>query len=77
MNINDVNILNEKAKSRKNEIYSYNKYLYVVKDYKFKGFIDAFESYYIINGFFTILIGKVKSYKHRRKLIELIKSQDI
>jgi len=56
MKIDEVNILKEKAKTRKNGVYSFRGNLWVVKDNKFIAFANPFGECYQIMSSFTEFI---------------------
>lgn len=75
MTIDEINLLQEKAKSRKDGIYSYKGYLYDVKDFKFVAFADYFGECFQRMGAFNIRIGKVERNEIRKKLTEWLRNQ--
>jgi len=75
MTIEQTNILHEKAKTRKDGVYSYKSYLWVVKDFKFIAFADFHGEVYQIFGAFNTQIGKVERYDRKKKLTEWLKEQ--
>lgn len=58
MKTDEVIILNEKAKTRKNGVYSFRDNFYAVKDNKFIAFADPFGECFQVIGSFTVSIGK-------------------
>ena len=75
MTIEEINILNEKAESRKNGVYSFRGYLWAVKDNKFVAFADYFGNCYQRFGLFNAFIGEVKRYDRKKKLTEWVRAQ--
>lgn len=75
MKISECNILIEKAKSRKDGVYSYKGYLYVVKKHAFVAFSDPFGVCYQRMGSFNVRIGKVDRHDRRKNLADWLKQQ--
>ena len=75
MTIDDTNILIEKAKTRKDGVYSFKGYLWVVKNNKFVAFADYYGNCYQRFGAFNASIGKVDHYDRKQKLIEWLRAQ--
>ena len=75
MTIEETNILHDKAKMRKDGIYSFRGNLWVVKNGKFVAFSDYFGNCYQRMGSFNASIGKVESYDRKQKLSEWLRSQ--
>ena len=71
----DYNKLIEKAKTRKDGVYSHSPYLYVVKDHKFIAYSDFHGNVFRALYGFTTQIGKVDRHDRRNKLLEFLKSQ--
>lgn len=67
------NKLIEKAKIRKDGVYSYSGFLYVVKKNNFIAYSDYFGNISTVHGVFHHSIGKVESYNRRKKLLEILK----
>ena len=75
MTIDDTNILIEKAKTRKDGVYSFKGYLWVVKNNKFVAFADNYGNCYQRFCAFNASIGKVDRYKRKQILSNWLKSQ--
>ena len=75
MTIDETNLLHEKAKTRKNGVYSFRGNLYVVKDNKFIAFANYFGECYQRMGAFNVQIGKVERYDRKKKLMDWLRSQ--
>ena len=75
MTIDEINILNNKAETRKDGVYSYKSNLWVVKDNKFVAFADYFGNCYQRFGSFNVSIGKVERYDRKQKLTECLRAQ--
>ncbi len=75
MTTDETNILIDKAKTRKDGVYSYKGFLYVVKDNKFLAFSTRFGECFQRGGGFNISIGRVERYKRKEALIKWLKSQ--
>jgi hypothetical protein len=71
MTIEELNLLHEKAKTRKNGIYSFRGNLYVVKNNNFIAFADYFGECYQRMGSFNVKIGKVEPYNRKKELMKL------
>lgn len=74
MTIKDTNLLEEKAKDRKDGVYSFKGVFWVVKDGKFIAFADSFGECWQRMGSFNFKIGKVDRHDRKQKLTELLKS---
>ena len=75
MTIEEIKILNNKAKNRKDGVYSFRGFIWVVKSNKFVAFSDYFGNCYQRFGSFNVSIGKVEKYNRKKKLKEWLKSQ--
>lgn len=75
MTIDETNILHEKAKSKKDGVYSYKGNFYAVKNNNFIAFADHFGECHQRMGAFNFHIGKVETYDRRKKLLEWLKTQ--
>ncbi|MDN5291437.1 MAG: hypothetical protein PWQ06_1676 [Anaerophaga sp.] len=75
MTIDEINLLEKKAETRKDGVYSFRDCLWVVKDNKFVAFADYFGNCYQRSGAFNILIGKVETYERKQKLTEWLRAQ--
>lgn len=75
MTIDETNLLVEKAKLRKDGIYSFRGNLWVVKDNKFIAFANLFGECYQRMGSFNYQIGKVERYDRKQKLTEWLNKQ--
>lgn len=75
MTIDETNLLHEKAKIKKDGVYSFRGNLYVVKNNKFIAFSDYHGNCYQRFGSFNTSIGKVERYDRKQKLKEWLKSQ--
>lgn len=73
MKVSIMNILKEKAKTRKDGIYSYKGYMWVVRNNKFVAFADRLGNCYEVFGSFTVSMGKVKSYERKDRLKDWLK----
>jgi len=70
----EINILNQKAKTKKDGVYSYNGNLYAVKNAKFIAYFNSFGECYQRMGAFNVLLGNVEVYDRRKELNKIIKS---
>lgn len=75
MTIYETNLLQVKAETRKDGVYSYKGNLWVVKDNKFVAFADCFGNCYQRFGSFNASIGKVERYDRKQKLTEWLRAQ--
>ena len=75
MTVDVINILHDKAKDRKDGIYSYQGNLWVVKDKKFIAYSDPYGNCFQRMGSFNACLGKVESYKRKDSLKEWLKKQ--
>ena len=75
MTIEETNILYDKAKDRKDGVYSFRGNLWVVKNKRFIAFSDFSGYCYARMGAFNVLIEKVDRYKRKEKLIEWLRTQ--
>jgi len=72
----EIDILNEKAKSRKDGIYSYKTYFYAVKNNRFIAFTNYFGECYQRMGGFNVSIGNMPNrFIAKDKLKEWLKCQ--
>ena len=76
MTIEETNMLTVKAKNRKDGIYAFKGYYWIVKNNQFVAFATPFGQCYHRCGSFNINIGKVERYDRKRQLSEWLKSQD-
>lgn len=75
MTIDETNILHEKAKKRKDGIYTFGSYLWVVKDFRFIAFANFHGECYQRMGAFNYQIGQCDRYDRKKKLTEWLKKQ--
>jgi len=75
MTIEETNILTDKAKGRKDGVYSFRGNLWVVKDERFVAFSDYFGDCYQRMGAFNVSIGRCSRYDRKQKLTEWLRSQ--
>lgn len=73
MKIDVHNVLIDKAKTRKDGVYSYQGFLYVVKNNSFVAYADYFGTISSIHGVFHFEIGKVERYDRKKTLQEYLK----
>lgn len=62
----------EKAKTRKNGVYSYNGYLYLVKNNHLYAVADYFGDIYQFFGSFYVKLGTVNRYDRKVNLLKLL-----
>lgn len=58
LNFEDLKVLKEKAKERKDGVYSFKCRTYVVKDKKLVAFFESNRSFFDVRFGFAVLIGK-------------------
>lgn len=78
MTVTETNLLNEKAKSKKDGVYSFRGNLWVVKSNRFIAFCDNRGQVLQRFGSFNSQIGDFSSVERRdwkKKLIEWLRSQ--
>ena len=75
MTISEINILHEKAKTKKDGIYSYRNNYYAVKNGRFIAYANFMGECFQRMGAFNAVIGKVDHYDRKNKLKEWLKSQ--
>jgi len=75
MTIDETNLLTEKAKKRKNGVYSFRSYFWVVKNNRFIAFSDYHGNCYIRMGAFNAILGKVDTYNRKQELLKWLKTQ--
>jgi len=76
MKIEEHNKLIEKAKTKKDGVYSFGQYLYVVKGNKFIAYSDYSGNLSTIHGVFHMQGGKVERYDRKSALVKYLKSID-
>ncbi len=74
MTIDENNILFEKAKSRKDGVYSYKGYFWVVKDKRFIAFATSSGDFYERFGMGNVKLGKF-DYPIRTKVVQWLREQ--
>lgn len=75
MTTDEINILDEKARTRKDGVYSYKGNLFVVKNNNFIAFANYYGECFQRMGSFNCQIGKVDRYDAKKKLVEWFKAQ--
>ena len=73
MTYDEIDILNKKAETRKDGVYSFHGNKWLVKNKMFIAFADYFGNCYSRQGAFNLSIGTCKSYDRVVKLKELLK----
>jgi len=73
MKIQERNQLIEKAKTRKDGVYSYHGFLYIVKNNNFIAYATPIGNCFACIGVFDALIGTVKSYNRKKELLKYLK----
>jgi len=73
MTIPEHNQLVEKAKTRKDGVYTLGNYMYVVKNNGFRAYSDYSGNISSVHGVWHMQIGKVERYDRRKKLLEYLK----
>jgi len=75
MTIGETNLLNKKAQTRKDGVYSFKDTMFVVKDNKFIAFADCYGNCFQRFGSFNVSIGEVDRHDRRQKLSKWLKTQ--
>lgn len=75
MTIDEIILLQDRAITRKDGVYSFKGYSWVVKNNKFIAFSDYYGNCYQRMGSFNVSIGKVERYDIKKKLKEWLQSQ--
>lgn len=73
MKIDERNALIERASTKKDGVYSYKGYLYVVKNNNMVAFADHFGDCYSCQGVFNVKIGHCEKYDRKKKLLEYLR----
>lgn len=73
MTVEEINVLNDKAKSKKDGVYSHRGIDYVVLNNKFVAFSTKFGECFQRYGRFNVSIGNVGFRNGRRALIDWMK----
>jgi len=76
MTIEVTNLLNEKAKNKKDGVYVFRDNYWVVKNGNFIAFADPLGNCYQRFGSFNASIGTVERHKRKDKLKQWLKSQE-
>jgi len=74
MTTEETNILHEKAKTRKDGVYSFRGNLWVVKDNKFIAFSNYRGEFFLRYGSFNVGMGHVGDYDRKKELTEWLKN---
>ena len=74
MKITEQHEICEKAKVRKDGVYSHKGYLYAVKDKHLLYFADHIGNVYQFFGSFNVELGICKRYDRRKNLLSLLKN---
>jgi hypothetical protein len=72
MKIDDYILLEEKAKTKKDGVYSWHGYMYVVKNNRFIAYADNYGECFSCHGAFTVSIGKIEKHDRKKKLTEYL-----
>jgi hypothetical protein len=67
------NLLTEKAKTRKDGVYSYQTFLYAVKNNRMIAYSDYYGNINSCHGAFDMFAGKVDRYDRKKELTGYIK----
>lgn len=71
MELSILNEIMEKAKTRKDGVYSYRGHFYVVKNKQFIAYADPFGNCFsYLGGIFAIELGKVDRYDRKKELMK-------
>ena len=75
MTIDETNLLHDKAKTRKDGVYSFRGNCWVVRNNNFVAFSNSYGECYQRMGSFNVQIGKVERYDAKKKLTEWLRAQ--
>ena len=75
MTFDEINILNEKAKTRKDGVYSFRGNKWLTKNNMFIAFADYFGNCYLRQGAFNLCIGTCKRYERVDKLKKILRGE--
>lgn len=77
MTITETNMLVDRAAGRKDGVYKYKSYLWVVKDEGFVAFSNYYGECFQRMGQFNVSMGKIDGYEsdRRKHLLKWLKSQ--
>jgi hypothetical protein len=75
MTIAETNLLHNKAKTRKDGVYTYQGYFWAVKNHNFIAFVKPNGECYQRMGSFNVSIGKVDRWDRKQELTKWLKSQ--
>lgn len=75
MKVDEINLLHEKAKNRKDGVYSFKGNYWAVKNNRFIAYADCYGNCLQRMGVFNVEIGKVQTYERKQKLTEWLKKQ--
>lgn len=73
MKVTQHNEIIDRAKARKDGVYSYQGYLYMVKNGFFKGYADPYGDVYLVVYGWHTKRGHCEPYQRKQKLKELLK----
>ncbi len=74
MTVSEINHLAQKAKNRKDGVYSFRGNIWAVKNGCFVAFAEYGGECYQRSGSFNVSIGNVDHYDRKKKLLELLRS---
>ena len=76
MKTTELNILHEKAEKRKDGVYSFKGYYWVVENKTFIAFADPNGKFYGRFGAFNVRIGTIASGRIKKYLTQWLKTKD-
>jgi len=74
MTVDQINELQEKAKTRKDGVYVYRGVYWAVRGGNFIAFADISGNCYQRSGFFNTFIGKVQRYERKKRLTNWLRN---
>jgi len=75
MTVTECNLLHDKAKTRKDGVYSFRGNYWAVKNNRFIAYVTRYGELKIRMGTFDVYGGMVTDYLRKQKLIEWLKKQ--
>jgi hypothetical protein len=73
MTISETNLIIDKAKNKKDGVYSFRGNLYLVSDNRFVAYCDYFGNFFSRAGNFNVSGGKIERHDRRKVLLNLLK----
>lgn len=74
MKVSEFNTIIEKAKVRKDGVYTYRDYVYGVKNNRFVAYADPFGEVFSIQYGWSVTIGRCQRWDRKNQIKQFIKS---